>query len=174
MYSWKTHFIAQADYQHWANEVLLDALDHLQADVIESDQGLYCGSIHRAIDQMLLVQQMWFARLQGETLTADHRVLHHPDWRELKQALRRETRKLQSWLDMQPEGFFDGEITFIGREGGQHRMWVREVLVQLFTHAAHQRGQITAVITRMGGPLPDVDFVSYRREMDRLLTERRA
>ena len=171
MYSWKTHFVTLADYQHWANDVLFNSLDHLQGEVIESDQGLFFGSIHHTVDHLLLVSQVWLARLQGENPIVNYRVIHHPDWRELKLALRRETRKLQSWLEAQPEAFFDGQIDFAGSDGKPRQMWVREALTHLLTHYAHHRGQVSAVITRMRGPSPEMDFVFYRRKMDKLLSE---
>lgn len=171
MYSWKSHFVVLADYQHWANEVLFNSLDHLQPEVIGSDQGLYFKSIHHTVDHLLLVSQVWLARMRGESLEANYREINQPDFRELKQILRRETRKLQSWLDEQPETFFEAEMSFAGSDGKPRGMWVREALTHLFTHYAHHRGQISAVITRLGGPCPEMDFVYYRREMDKLLSE---
>jgi hypothetical protein len=55
--------------------------------------------------------------LQGEPLSVNYKVISIPDWRELKLALRRETRKLQNWLEAQPAEFFDSQIAFIGGEG---------------------------------------------------------
>jgi uncharacterized damage-inducible protein DinB len=173
MYSWKNHFVVLADYQHWANEVLFNSLDHLQADVIGSDQGLYFNSIHHTVDHMLLVSQVWLARMRGEALAANYRVINQPDFRELKQSLRRETRQLQGWLEAQPEEYFTEEMSFAGSDGKQRSMWVREALTHLFTHYAHHRGQISAVVTRLGGPCPEMDYVYYRRDMDRLLSERK-
>lgn len=174
MYTWKSHYIVQSDYQHWANEVLFSALDHLNPDVIGADQGLYFGSIHHTVDHMLMVSRTWLARLKGEYLEVDYKVVHHPDWRELKTALRREARKLQSFLEGQPPEFFDRQITFVGSEGRSRGMWVRDALTHLFTHYAHHRGQVSAVATRLGAPCPEMDFVYYRRQMERLLSETQA
>jgi uncharacterized damage-inducible protein DinB len=171
MYTWKKYFVVQADYQHWANEVLFTSLDHLQPEVIDSDQGLFFNSIHHTIDHMLLVSQLWLARLQGEKLSVNFKVINHPDWRDLKLSLRRETRKLQAWLEAQPPEFLDSQIEYTGSEGKLHTMWVRDVLAHLLTHYAHHRGQVSAVLTRLGAPCPEMDFVYYRREMARLLNE---
>jgi uncharacterized damage-inducible protein DinB len=171
MYSWKSHFVVQADYQHWANEVLFNSLSYLQADVIGADQGLYFNSIHHTVDHILVVSQTWLGRLQGESPAVNYRVIHNPDWRELKIALRRETRKLQSWLEAQPQEFFDTRIEYTSSDGKKHAMWVRDALTHLFTHYAHHRGQISAVATRLGAPCPEMDFVLYKREMERLLSE---
>lgn len=173
MQSWKTYFVELADYQHWANEVLLNALSHLQEDVIDSDQGLFFRSIHHTVDHMLVVSQVWLGRLQGEPVSVNYRVINHPDWRELQLNLRRESRKLQGWLDAQPEAFFTGEITFTSGDGKARQMSVADALTHLYTHYAHHRGQISAVITRLRGPCPEMDFVYYRREREKLLSELR-
>ncbi len=173
MYTWKNHFIIQADYQHWANEVLFNALEHLTPDSLSSDQGLFFRSIHHTVDHMLLVSQVWLARLQGENLSVNYRVIQHPDWRGLQNALRLETRKLQGWLDAQAEEFYDREFEYTGSDHRPRRMWVRDALTHLFTHYAHHRGQVSAVATRLGAPCPEMDFVYYRREMEKLLAELR-
>jgi uncharacterized damage-inducible protein DinB len=174
MYTWKNYCVVQADYQHWANEVLFASLDRLQPEAIGSDQGLFFRSIHHTTDHMLMVSQSWLARLQGENLAVNYRIINNPDWRELKSVLRHETRKLQAWLEAQPVDFFDGQIAFTGSDGKNRSMWVRDALTHLFTHYAHHRGQISAVATRLGAPCPEMDFVYYRREMERLLKERQA
>lgn len=171
MYAWKSHFVIQSDYQHWANDVLFTSLDHLQSDAIGSEQGLYFSSIHHTVDHMLMVSQSWLARLQGEHLAVDYKIIHNPDWRELKLALRRETRKLQAWLEAQPDAFFDQQIEYVGADGKFRTMWVRDALTHLCTHYAHHRGQVSAVAIRLGAPCPEMDFLYYRREMERLLNE---
>ena len=169
MYSWKTHFVVLADYQHWANETLFTCLDRLQEEVIASDQGLFFTSIHHALDHLLLVGQVWHARLLGLHREANYRVIHHPDFRDLKQALRREARLLQGWLEAAPDAQFQTNIHYVGGGGLQRDVWVRDALTHLFTRQAHHRGQISAVITRLGGPAAEMDFLRYRREMDKVL-----
>ncbi|HRH80814.1 MAG TPA: DinB family protein [Thiobacillaceae bacterium] len=171
MYTWKSYYIIQADYQHWANEVLFTVLEHLQPEYIASDQGLFFQSIHHTADHILLVSQAWLARMQGDNLAPNYREIAHPDWRELQKAMRMETRKLQSWLEAQPDDWFDQQISFTGSDGKIRTMWVRDMLAHLFTHYAHHRGQISAVATRLGAPCPEMDFVYYRREMEKVLAQ---
>lgn len=173
MYSWKSYFVIQSDYQHWANEVMFSALDHLEEAAIGTDQGLYFRSIHHTVDHLLEVSKAWLARLKGQEFRASYKTINHPDWRDLKNQLRQETRHLQGWLQFQEDDFFDGRIEFSGGDGKPRSMWVRDALVHLFTHYAHHRGQISAVVTRLGGPCPEMDFVYYRREMEKVLNEAR-
>jgi uncharacterized damage-inducible protein DinB len=173
MYSWKSYFVIQADYQHWANEVLFNALDRLEDAAIGADQGLFFNSIHHTVDHLLEVSKSWLARLKGQVHAANYKRINHPDWRDLKNQLRQETRHLQNWLQFQEDDFFDGRIEFTAGDGKVRSMWVRDVLVHMFTHYAHHRGQISAVVTRLGGPCPEMDFVYYRREMEKVLNEAR-
>jgi uncharacterized damage-inducible protein DinB len=173
MYTWKSYYVVQADYQHWANEVLFESLGHLKPETLEADEGLFFKSIHHTVDHMLVVSQLWLARLQGVDAHFNFREIQHPVWRELQAALRHETRRLEDWLEAQPEASFDGEIHFTGDDGKPRTLWVRDVLNHLYTHYAHHRGQISAVATRLGAPCPEMDYVHYRREMEKVLEEAR-
>lgn len=173
MYTWKSYYVVQTDYQHWANEVLFESLGHLKPETLAADEGLFFKSIHHTVDHMLVVSQLWLARLQGADASFNFRDIQHPVWRELQSALRHETRRLEEWLEAQPDAFFEGEVHFAGGDGKPRTMWVRDVLNHLFTHYAHHRGQVSAVATRLGAPCPEMDYLYYRREMEKLLEEAR-
>lgn len=171
--SWKQYFIYQADYQHWANEVLFECLDRLEPRALVEPQGLFFSSIHHTVDHMLVVAELWRLRLQGESPIVDYKRLHHPDWRELKNALRREMRELQHWLQVQPDDFFEREIGYRSADGQLRRNWVRDVLTHMMGHLVHHRGQISAVATRLGAPAPEMDYIYYKRAVDAALAQKR-
>ena len=167
--SWKQYFIYQADYQHWADEILFESLDRLEAKALAEPQGLFFSSIHRTVDHILVVAELWRLRLQGESPIVDFKRLHHPDWRELKSALRQEVRGLQHWLETKPEAFFESEVAYRGSDGKERRNWVRDVLTHMMGHMVHHRGQISAVATRLGAPAPEMDYMYYKRAVDSAL-----
>lgn len=162
----KRHFLYQADYQHWANDALFNALDHLDEDRRRAPQKVLCGSIHGCMDHLLFFSRKWSARLKGEPFTASYAHGFAPEWRDLKNALRQEIRDFQRWLEHQPETFFDGKLTY--RRTLNHELrdiWVRDALVHVFTYAALERGQISALGSAMGAPFPDMAYYTYRLEM---------
>jgi len=171
--SWKQYFIYQSDYQHWADEVLFECLGRLDPAALLEPQGLFFGTIHHTIDHMLVVAELWRLRLQGESPIVDLKALHHPDWRELKAGLRQETRELQHWLERRTDPFFESEIAYRSIDGKERRNWVRDVLTHMMAHRVHHRGQVSAVITRLGGPAPEMDYIYYKRSVDAALGQAR-
>ncbi|MBZ0143847.1 MAG: DinB family protein [Rhodocyclaceae bacterium] len=171
--SWKQYFIYQADYQHWANEALFACLDRLDARALSEPQGLFFSTIHHTLDHILVVGELWRLRLQGESPIVDFKAIHHPDWRDLKKALRLEMRELQHWLESKPDAFFESEIAYRGTDGKERRNWVRDVLTHMMGHMVHHRGQVSAAATRLGAPAPEMDYIYYKRAVDSALAQKR-
>lgn len=47
-------------------------------------------------------------------------------------------------------------------DSNTRRVAVRDGLVHVMTHAAHHRGQISAVCAHLGAPSPEMDVVCFR------------
>jgi len=169
----KKHFVYQADYQHWANDMLFESLDVLEDEARRSNQGMVFESLHKTLNHILVVTRNWMSRLKQEQKVLGRDELYVADWKELKHALRHEFRDMQRWLEAQPESFFDEQISDLGTQGQPHLIWVRDALTHVMTHAAHQRGQVVAVAVRLGAPAPEMDFIFYKREMERSLEKLR-
>ncbi len=164
--TWKNYFIYQADYQHWANDILFASLDHLDDASRNSSQGLFFDSIHKTTDHMLVVSRNWMWRLQQDKQSIGYGVVLYPDWKELKNALRHDVRAMQHWLEAQSEDFFESQISYPSANNQVRINWVRDLLTHMMTHMVHHRGQISAVATRLGAPVAEMDYLYYKREMD--------
>lgn len=170
----KKHFVYQADYQHWANDALFATVDVLDETARQDNQGMVFENIHKTLNHILLVTRNWMLRLKGDSLGAGREELYVADWKELKNALRQEFREAQRWLEAQPEDYFEEQISYIDTQGQAQQIWVRDALTHIMTHAAHLRGQVSAVIVRLGAPAPQMDFIFYKREMEKSLENLRS
>lgn len=166
MFTWKKYFTYQADYQHWANDVLFNSLDMLDDAARKSAQGLFFDSAHNTVDHILVVTKNWMARLRQEDTALPYNKVHCPDWKELKNALRQEVRDMQRWLEACPDEFFEERLFYRSSNGKEQSIWVRDALTHIMTHMVHHRGQVSAVATRLGSPTPEMDYVYYKREME--------
>lgn len=163
-YSWKSYFTVQADYQLWANDRLFAALGALDAELLSSAQGLSHGSIYGTVEQMLAESRIWFARLCAETLIAAQPD-RAPDWNRLIEITQEQARILQLWLEHCDDAFFEQQVIYSATPDSTQSLWVRDVLTHMMTNLAHQRGQISAIVTRLGYRSLEMDYIHYKLEM---------
>lgn len=162
----KQYFLYQTDYQHWANDALFNALDRLDDEARNSPQKLLYGSIHGSVDHLAFFYIKWFARLKGEQQAPDYSGTLQTDWRELKNGLRQTIRAMQRWLEHQPHEFFDQQLRYRRTRGqSENTIWARDALTHIYTYAAMERGQIAAIASTLGAPIPSMAYYTYRREM---------
>lgn len=171
---WQKHFVRQTDYQVWANEILFDALAHLEESALREPQGLFFTSIHHTVDHMLAALDLWSARLQGETIQLDLKVIRYPDWSDLRHHLQEELRRFRRWLEGRPASFFAERIAYARLGGAIERNAITDILTHLMNHFTHHRGQISAVATRLGAPAPEMDYIYFVRAMETAARERQA
>ena len=173
-YSWKSYFVVLSDYQQWANDRLFAALGSLDPAQLSSPQGLFFGSIHHTTDHIMQVGRLWCARLRGEPYQADFKRILYPDWNQLIEMTQSQSAELSLLLEAREEAFFDERLAFTSSNGQAREMWVRDVLTHMMNHQTHHRGQISAVITRLGSAAPEMDYFYYKIEMDGYLQTVRA
>lgn len=173
-YSWKSYFVVLSDYQQWANDRLFAALGSLDPAQLSSPQGLFFGSIHHTTDHIMQVGRLWCARLRGEPYQADFKRILYPDWNQLIEMTQSQSAELSLLLEARDEAFFDERLAFTSSNGQAREMWVRDVLTHMMNHQTHHRGQISAVITHLGGTAPEMDYFYYKIEMDGYLQTVRA
>ncbi len=164
-YAWKSYFVVQVDYQLWANDRMFATLGRLDAVVRLQEMGLFFHSIHHTVDHLLLVNKLWFARLRGESSKVDFSQITCPDWNQLIEKTQANLRDLQLWLEGCDDAFFESELSYLTSKGEHETMWVRDVLTHMMGHQTHHRGQISAVVTRLGYPALEMDYLYYKREM---------
>lgn len=155
----------QIDFQYWANESLFASLDKLSDEARKRDEALPYKSIHATLVQMLALNILWQGRIDGDAPSKPFDRSFFDEWRELKQALRMSMRQLQHDLQAKPATFFEGQLTYSLTVERETSNWVRDVLAHYCAETTHFRGMIVAVSTRLGAPLPDLDYLNYRREM---------
>lgn len=164
----------QIDFQYWANESLFASLDKLSDEARKRDEGMVAKSIHATLVQMLAINILWVARIDNDGANKPLDRSFFDDWRELKQALRLSMRQLQHELQAKPPAFFEGQLKYAVTSERESQNWVRDVLAHYCTETTHLRGMIVAVATRLGAPLPDLDYLNYRREMQDSLSHIRS
>ena len=63
------------------------------------------------------------------------------------------------WLASLPDERLDGRIDYRGTDGQARSLPFSPTLAHVFNHGTHHRGQISAALTALGHPAPELDLV---------------
>ncbi|MEM8615946.1 MAG: DinB family protein [Pseudomonadota bacterium] len=126
------------------------------------DRGAFFGSIHATLNHLLWGDRLWLSRFGGCDKPAGgiaDSTAQFEDWADLK-AMREVTdTAMVVWADVQTPETLDSDfhwVTSAGVSVGHHPRW--KLIVQMFNHGTHHRGQVNALLTAAGATLPDTDI----------------
>jgi uncharacterized damage-inducible protein DinB len=161
----RTRFLTLAAYNRWANERLYAAAEGLRDDEYRRDLGAFFGSVHATLNHLLLVDRFWLERLDGRDppRPALDTILYEP-FEELKRARIEQDEIITRFLEALREQDFEGVVSYHTGSGSAQRNARNEVLTHLFNHQTHHRGQVHALITRLGYTAPELDYIYFLRE----------
>ena len=143
-----------AAYNAEMNRRLYGAADRLSDEERRRDRGAFWGSIHGTFNHLLWGDQMWMSRLGGwpkpdvvqrdsATLVADYETLR----RERVAA----DARIEAWASGLSQEWLRGELTWFSGGSQREMSKPRAVLVvHLFNHQTHHRGQAHALLTAAG------------------------
>jgi uncharacterized damage-inducible protein DinB len=156
-----------ARYNAWQNESIYGAADTLSDAQRRQDLGAFFGSIQRTLSHLAWADATWLSRFAswprpegGHAGSADA----HPDWDELKAARRALDEAILAWASAITPDAIRSTLTWrSGALGGEVSMPLDHVIAHVFNHQTHHRGQVHALLTRLGAKPGDTDLLLLRR-----------
>ena len=157
---WHTHFARLARYNVWATARLLDAVAPLSDADYRKDVGLFFKSIHGTLNHLLVGEHaLWFQRFaHGASPVVQLDAEVEPDRARLTQALRDGAARWAPLIASWPAERFDATQDNTTTKGVPVSLPIPATLAHVFNHGTHHRGQITAALTALGQPCPELDF----------------
>jgi len=157
-----TIFSTLANFNPWVNAHIYDAVATLADEEYRRDEGLFFGSIHRTLNHILVVDRLWFCRVQGVK----------PDVKSLDQILFNDFDQLRAGRQAEDQQIIDivsgfdldalsEEVSFITTDGRQGQLPRAHMLMAVFNHQTHHRGQVTALLSKFGADYDDIDLPYY-------------
>ena len=149
-------------YNRWQNHSLYGAADALDEADRTADRGAFFGSIHGTLSHLLWGDTIWMSRFDGWDAPATGIAGSpdaEPDWAALKAARTRADARIMEWADRIVPGDLEGDLTWYSGASGRELTKPRTLLVmQLFNHQTHHRGQVHAMLTAAGARPDDTDL----------------
>jgi len=167
----KAHFDTFAGYNAWANKRLYDAAARLPDADYRRDGGAFFGSVHRTLNHLLGTDRVWLSRcagmdaVRGPVPTRLDAVLFE-DFAQLRAARVAEDAAILAHVRSLPEEAYAGLIRYRRvSTPDEHTQARGEAMAHWFNHQTHHRGQVHALLTRIGGidAAPELDLLFYTR-----------
>lgn len=157
-------FPTLANFNTWVNNHIYDAATTLSDDDYRKDCGAYFGSIHHTLNHLLVVDRLWFARVQGDK--ADIKSLDQvlfDDFGSLREERGNEDQRIVDLVTGYSEDALLEVVSFHTMDGTPGEMMRANMLMSVFNHQTHHRGQITAMLSKFGVDYGDIDLPYFLR-----------
>jgi len=151
-----------AAYTRWQNNSIYGAADGLTDSERKAPRGAFFGSIHATLNHLLWADQLWLHRLAGTPAPASPdipgSVRQFEDWGTLKINRQATDEAVVDWSKRVTEADLEGTFSWFSGAIQAEVVRPRRVLViQLFNHGTHHRGQVHAMLTAAGARPDDTD-----------------
>lgn len=149
-------------YHRWATEKLFDSVALLSEEQYRSQKGLFFGSVHGTLNHLLLVDQLWLSRIEGQPYPItdlSHEI--ETDAKMLETALLNQCDLWFRTCAAMTDRRLAQNIKFRNVAGEADRMNTADLLMHVFNHGTHHRGQISAVLVEFGVPVPEMDYYYF-------------
>lgn len=144
-----------ARYNSWQNTSVYAASEQLTDTQRKENRGAFFGSIHATLNHILWADQIWLSRFgaaapPAKTGLSDSTALFD-QWDALKSERQRFDGVIKDWADrFEPSGC-EGDLTWHSGLAGRELTRPKAlVLMHIFNHQTHHRGQVTAMLTGFG------------------------
>jgi uncharacterized damage-inducible protein DinB len=127
-----------------------------------ADEGAFWRSIMGTLNHLVWADQMWMSRFAGwpkpSAVQADSAAIMD-DFSELRAERERLDRLLEEWAMGVTDDWLAGDMTWWSGSAKRELSRPRApLLVHLFNHQTHHRGQTHALLTRRGAKTGDTDI----------------
>lgn len=153
-------------YNAWVSEATYVACDQLSDKDRKADIGLFFKSIHGTLNHLLWGDQVWMYRLTGTPAPISEAIpgstTQYDDYDEMRDVRLAFDQVIVKWASGVQQSDIDGELSWFSSAVDAQVTKPRPLLImQMFNHQTHHRGQIHGALTRAGikAPVTDLPFM---------------
>lgn len=159
---------SMARYNAWQNRQMTQAMETLTPEVLTAPRGAFWGSILGTANHILWGDAIWMTRFDGGpgpgAAMADSATLH-PTLATWSAERFRMDGRIRLWADrlraVDLAGPHRWHSAMLGREVEKP---MGLVVMHMFNHQTHHRGQIHALLTQAGAVAPVTDLFAMPEE----------
>ena len=157
-----TNFQLLANFNTWTNTKIFSSCKKLDDTEYKKDRKAFFSSIHGTLNHLLVVDGAYISRIEGKNhdLKSLDQILYENLF-QLEEARIKEDKRLVDLVNNLSKESINKEITYKGFETGNQTYTINLVLITLFNHQTHHRGQIHNMLSQAGIKPPQIDIPDF-------------
>lgn len=150
--------LTMARYNLWQNTSLLTASNGLPSEARQADRGAFFGSIEKTFFHVFWADKVWMSRFSSRPAPEGglrESVTFSGTWAEFCEQRTALDHEILKWAAELDAGWFaQARSGHQGTRSGPKG----ELVIQMFNHQTHHRGQVHAMLTAAGARPEDTDI----------------
>jgi len=161
----KRYFAMMAAYNAWCNERIYEAVALLPDTDYRADRGAFFKSIHGTLNHLLAADRIWLKRMTGKGDAPDRLdPILFDGLADLRQARRSEDERIIGYVEGLSEADLAARIRYRGiTNPAEVEQPLGSILMHVFNHQTHHRGQVHCLLTGLGRDGPVLDLAAFQR-----------
>jgi len=157
-----TNFQLLANFNKWANEKILNSCKKLKETEYKKNRKAFFSSIHGTLNHLLVVDRAYIARIEEKDhgLKSLDQILYGNLF-QLEEVRIKEDKRLIDLVNELSKESLNKEITYQGFTAGNQTLTINLILITLFNHQTHHRGQIHNMLSQAGVKPPQIDIPDF-------------
>jgi uncharacterized damage-inducible protein DinB len=150
---------AFAGYQRWMNGRVYARCANLSDAERKADRGAFFRSIHGTLNHLLYGDLNWFGRFKdGRSRAEDRNALLHERFEDMRAARVALDAEMKDWAESLSQAWLDAPFDYRSSAGAARRYPAWMLVLHMFNHQTHHRGQLTTLMTQAGLDVGDTDL----------------
>ncbi len=168
----KTDFSKLAAYNRWMNEKLYAAAQQLDPAVLHADMRAFFGSIFGTLNHLVVADTLWLSRLARQATPfaglAPLQGIAPPTsldgqlfgtLAEMSQRRHLLDEVFMALADELTPAQLDSDFTYTSTKGVKGCKRLGDVLLHVFNHQTHHRGQASTLLSQVGVDIGPTDLI---------------
>jgi uncharacterized damage-inducible protein DinB len=156
------------DYNYWARDRLVTAVEGLTADHYTRDLGSSFSSVKETLSHIYFAEWIWCARWHGRSPAAARSSSEFAGVSMLLDAWREVEQQVREFVGSLGDADLDRVIEYRLLNGQPAASTIAEIGRHVVNHGTYHRGQITTMLRQLGAPPPSsLDLITFYRERAR-------
>jgi uncharacterized damage-inducible protein DinB len=157
----RQHATLMARYNQWMNGKLYDCAARLQDAQRKEDRGAFFKSLHGTLGHLVSADTIWLHRFTGRSTEGLTLTGAYDDFDQMRARRVALDEEILAWSATLETQWLAADFSYFSRISNAHYSkpaWL--LVVHLFNHQTHHRGQATTLLTQLGIDIGPTDLAA--------------